>query len=188
MEDITNTARAIKEQNTIPEETREQYLFEYNKFLNWKTEKKVNEITEDVLLAYFKMLSKMYKPSTLITICSKLKACLSLYDHLAIENFTDLHKFIKRTNRGYETKKAKVLNMEDIQSFVTSAPDEKYLVLKVILILGVVGVLRKTDLYNLEMSQITDKTTHILVELMESKTKKGKSFPRHWTIIHFFGG
>lgn len=78
MEEIANIARAIREENTIPEETREQYLHEYNKFLNWKTQKELGVITEDVLLAYFKDLSKLYKPSTLVTICSKLKACSML--------------------------------------------------------------------------------------------------------------
>lgn len=119
----------------------------------------------------------MYKPSTLIRICSKLKACLSLYDGLAIKKFTSLQKFVKRTNKGYETKKATILTKEEIQSFLINAPDTKYLLQKVILILGVVGVLRKTDLYNLEMSQITDKSSHIVVNLKESKTKRGKRFP-----------
>lgn len=64
-------ARAMREENAIPEETKEQYLPEYNKFLNWKTVKKLEMITEVVLLVYFKELSKLYKPSTLTTICSR---------------------------------------------------------------------------------------------------------------------
>lgn len=66
------------------------------------------------------------------------------------------------------------MTTEEIQSFVINAPDAKYLVQKVILILGVVGVLRKTDL---QMSQITEKDLHIEGELKESKTKKEKRFP-----------
>lgn len=177
MEDITNIAMAMREENTIPGESKEQYLKEYNKFLNWKTKNQVKEITEDVMLAYFNGLSKEYAPSTLSTICSKLKSCIYAYDKVLIDKFESLHRFLKRTNRGYNTKKAAVFTKEDIQNFVIQAPDDKYLVMKVMLILGVVGVLRKTDLYSLELRQIEDKGTHILVALMESKTKKPKKFP-----------
>lgn len=177
MDDITNAARAIEQANTIPGKSKEQYLREYNKFLNWKTENKIAEITEDALLAYFNKLSTEYAPSTLSTTCAKLKACFLAYDDVSIEKYESLQRFLKKTSKGYTPKKAAVFTTDQIHSFVIKAPDDTFLVIKVMLILGVVGVLSKTDIYNLQLSHIQDMASHILVQVKESHTKTPKRFP-----------
>lgn len=67
--------------------------------------------------------------------------------------------------------------MYQIQSFVVDAPDKNFLIQKVILILGVIGVLRKNDLYNMRMDQVQDMNNHIIVEVYESKIKQMKRYP-----------
>lgn len=73
------------------------------------------------------------------------RACFLAYDDVFIEKYqSTLLRFLKRTPKWYTPKTAAVFTIDHIHFFVIKAPDDIFLVIKVMLILGVVGVLRKT--------------------------------------------
>lgn len=52
--------------------------------------------------------------------------------HIDIDNFKDLKKFVNKSHTGYVCKQAETFSPEDIEKFMSSAPDIDYLVMKVL--------------------------------------------------------
>lgn len=170
------TRDELDSEDHIPVELRDSYLKEYHKFGQWKKEKGFETITEDMLLAYLTELSQVYAPTSLQTICSKLKTCLFKYDDVSTEMFSSLQRLVKVAKSGYTTRKAAVFTPEEIQLFVVNAPDDKYLVQKVMLILGVFCGLGKLALYHMQLSQVKDMHTHVVVKVVHGRSKTWKRF------------
>lgn len=61
---ITQQAEAITA-SLLPEKSKPRYELKYKNYQQWKSDKKVQHTTEDVLLVYFKELSMKYKSSSL---------------------------------------------------------------------------------------------------------------------------
>ena len=116
--------------NLLPPKSKEIYKKAYNKFTAWRIEKKA-PISENVILAYLKELSKTVKPPTLWSTYSFLKCTIQLYDKVNISKFPQIFQFLKRTSEGYIPKKAKVFKDEEIETFLNEAPNEKFLATKV---------------------------------------------------------
>ena len=62
-----------------------------------------------------------------------LKATIIAKEDIDIGKYQKLRAFLKRKSDGYQAKKSKVLSEEQIQQFMKEAPDEIYLLTKVIL-------------------------------------------------------
>lgn len=116
---------------SLPQKSRELYWSVYNTFIEWKAEKKVNKISENILLAYFGELAKKYKSSTLWSKYSMLRSTIFIKHNLKIDEFQGLIAFLKQNSSGYEAKKSKVLSPEEIKKFMNEAPDDMYLATKV---------------------------------------------------------
>lgn len=82
-------------------------------------------------MAYFKQLTEKYKPSTLWAIFSMLRTTIKVKKKLDISKYFSLSAFMKVQSDGYQPKKSKVLSAEHVQKFLTEAPDETFLLLKV---------------------------------------------------------
>lgn len=134
---IMNTPAHIKQvaasviDNLLPEKSSHRYLKEYEQFMKWCGENAVSDINEYALLAYFKLKSESLKYSTLWSIYSMLKSTINVKHNINIEKYTKLIAFLKKMRSGYVPKKSRTLEIEDIQKFITDAPDEDYLMLKV---------------------------------------------------------
>lgn len=116
----------------LPTKSKSKYMQEFQKFSNWCKEQNVDgSVTEDVLLAYFWEISKKYKGSTLWTIYSMLKATLIIEKNLNISKFGKLIAFIKRKAENQKPKKSKILNKQQIETFMLNAPNKSYLMTKV---------------------------------------------------------
>lgn len=61
-----------------------------------------------------------------------LKLTLLVYENIDISKFGNLIYFLKQKSTGYKTKKFKVFNATEIERFLLQAPDEDYLLMKVI--------------------------------------------------------
>lgn len=126
--------RAAAEANTLhllPSKSKSRYEQSYNKFMNWRKANKVRSFSENILLAYFGLLANKYSPNTLWSHFAMLKCTLNIHDNIKIQQYSKLIAFIKRKNVGYEPKKSKTLTNEEIQRFITAAPDETFLLAKV---------------------------------------------------------
>lgn len=117
--------------NLLPTKSRNLYDKAYNQFREWCKKKKVQTYTENVMLAYFHEKSKEYKSSTVWAQYSMLKSCMIVYDNIDISKYAKLMAFLKRNSDGYKAKKSKILTRDQIDSFLSQANDDEYLMIKV---------------------------------------------------------
>lgn len=115
----------------LPEKSKSKYELSYKKFMDWMLEHEVKNISENVLTAYMKYLSKDLRPSTLWTTYSMLRTMLNIKKNVDISTYCKLKSFLKLKSSGYKPKKAKILTSEEMKTFLLEAPDEEYLFTKV---------------------------------------------------------
>lgn len=76
-----------------------------------------------------------------------IKSTLQINENVDISKYNKLIAFLKRQNDEYEPKKSKILTMENVKKFLNEAPDEDFLLMKVVLIFGINGACRRGELY-----------------------------------------
>ncbi|CAH1381929.1 unnamed protein product [Tenebrio molitor] len=162
--------------NLLPERSRLQYERAYNLFNSWRNENRIKNFSENVLLAYFQKLSATMKPSSLWSIYSMLRSTLNLKNNIGIRKYPKGCSFLKRASDGYKPKKSKTLTPQQIQEFLTTAPDEKYLFTKAALIFGLMGACRREELMKIEINHIEDLNTALVVHIPDTKTKIERQF------------
>lgn len=117
--------------NLLPATSRERYLDAYEKFQEWRRINKVSSLSENIFLVYFEEISKKYKSSTLWSIYSMLKSTVNLKHNVDMSKYLKLIAFLKRQAENYVPKKSSILTVENFNKFLTSAPDNIYLLIKV---------------------------------------------------------
>lgn len=117
--------------NLLPNKSREKYEFAYKRFKAYCFEKNTTSRSENVMIAYFSDLSTKLKASTLWSNYSMLRATLSTKEDIDISKYLKLRIFLKRQSDNYKPTKSQVLSNEQIEAFLTQAPDNTYLMNKV---------------------------------------------------------
>lgn len=117
--------------NALPEKSKLSYQKQYDTFLEWCRTKHFDQYSEPVLLQYFTEKSENLKSSTLWSIYSMLRATMSIKLSVNISNYKNLTTFLRKKAVGYKSEKSKVFNRDEINRFLTEAPDECYLMMKV---------------------------------------------------------
>ncbi|KAJ8916728.1 hypothetical protein NQ315_013932 [Exocentrus adspersus] len=147
----------------LPAKSKRVYEKEMVEFDNWRKKRGLGEgaITEEVLLAYFFNVEKHFAASSMWTKYSMLKSMLK---------YGKLTSYLKVGSRKYKTKKAKILERNQIEEFLKKAPDVEYLQVKVALILGVAGACRCNELTFLDFSDVQDKGSYLYVLIPDTKT------------------
>ncbi|KAJ8917633.1 hypothetical protein NQ315_000117 [Exocentrus adspersus] len=138
--------------------------------------KREGAITEEVLLAYFFNVEKHFAASSMWTKYSMLKSMLKVHKGIDISKYDKLTSYLKVGSRKYKTKKAKILERNQIEEFLKKAPDVEYLQVKVALILGVAGACRCNELTFLDISDVQDKGSYLYVLIPDTKTNISRSF------------
>ena len=115
----------------IPAKSKEKYLAAYDSFVQWKSKKNTQSISENVFLAYFSELANRYKPSSLWCIYSMLRSMVKLKHGVDIKTYCNLMAYLKRRSDGYIGRKSKVLTSANVEKFLKEAPDSQYLATKV---------------------------------------------------------
>lgn len=85
-----------------------------------------------------------------------VKSTLQINENVDISTYKKLIAFLKRQNDYYEPKKSKVLTMENVLTFLNMAPDDTFLLVKVVLIFGLNGACRRAELCSLKAKDIED--------------------------------
>ena len=129
-EEVSAIAKEAKEE-LIPQDSKEQYDRTYQAYINWKKKMNCRSNAEDVVLGYIKTYAKNVKSSTLWAHFSMLKTTLRVYDNVDIAPYHSVIAFLKKEHKGYVPKQSKVLSPEHVKKFITEAPDERYLDIKV---------------------------------------------------------
>ncbi|KAB0803621.1 hypothetical protein PPYR_00591 [Photinus pyralis] len=166
-DEIVNAA-GIATSNLLPEKSKDQYLKEYDLFMKWRTEKHVGNFSERVLLCYLEEKSKQWKPPTLWSTYSKLKATLLINNNVDIRKYSSqvgllIKKlFIINRSVGHKPNKSRTFSRDEMYKFLHNAPDEQYLMHKLALIFGIADALRREELYKITVEDIND-TGHVLM-------------------------
>ncbi|XP_061726715.1 uncharacterized protein LOC133532183 [Cydia pomonella] len=159
----------------LPAKSKEKYNTTYENFISWQKEKNITSFCEEVLLMYFEQISAKYKPTSLWAFYSMLKCGLKRRHNVNIKEYAQLGAFLKNLSKGY-VKKVKVLTFENVEKFIDEAPDNKYLAIKVALILGVTGGLRRQELSNLTTNHIENHGEKFIIKLARSKNRSQDYF------------
>ncbi|KAB0804902.1 hypothetical protein PPYR_01872 [Photinus pyralis] len=128
-DEIVNAA-GIATSNLLPEKSKDQYLKEYDLFMKWRTEKHVGNFSERVLLCYLEEKSKQWKPPTLWSTYSKLKATLLINNNVDIRKYSSqvgllIKKlFIINRSVGHKPNKSRTFSRDEMYKFLHNAPDE----------------------------------------------------------------
>ena len=118
--------------NLLPNKSSVIYEKAYQNFLQWAQKHHVENYSENVFVAYFSEKSKICKSSTLWSNYSMLKSTFIIKHKIDISKYLRLITFIKHKNAGYQPKKSNIFTREEITKFLTEAPDDCYLMWKVI--------------------------------------------------------
>lgn len=162
--------------NLLPIKSKEKYNKQYDDFQNWCHNKGTNSTKEEVFLAYFAHLSKIFQPNTLWSKYSMLKSVLKIKINLDLSQYYKLTSFLKKQNVGYRPKKSKIFDKNDISKFMKEAPDETYLLIKVATIFGLAGACRRDELCKIMIDDIEDKGNLIAVKIPDSKNHTQRLF------------
>ncbi|XP_066256692.1 protein tramtrack, alpha isoform-like isoform X3 [Euwallacea similis] len=164
----------------IPLKSSNTYNRIYEKFKAWRTSRQFNDYSENTLMAYFQDLKSFnIKSSTLWMQYSILKRVLSINHGVDVGSYNRVRQLLKKWNQGYEPKKCPVFTREQFFTFLTEAPDEKYLGVKVIIMIAVLGSCRREELVYLKTEEIQDCETLLYIKVKDYKTK----LPRTFTIV-----
>lgn len=160
----------------LPAKSKDRYLRAFDDFDKWMGKNGVLQIEEDVMLAYMKEESEKKKPTTLWANYSMLRTVISIKKNIDISKYPLLQSFLKSKSRNYQPKKSTVLTEEEVSHFLSDAPDQAYLVEKVILVLGICGACRRNEIYQLLISDVSEKGGAYHVRLRETKNGKPRTF------------
>lgn len=160
----------------LPAKSRSLYERCYRTYTEWKKSSQTTSTSERVLMAYFHSLAKNYQPSTLWSYYSMLKTTIIINEKLDISTYHKLTAFLKEQSHGFRSKKSKIFSSEEVKKFLTEAPDDKYLLTKVVLIFGIAGSCRKDELTNIKLQDLETHGDLLLVKIPNNKTSKPRSF------------
>ncbi|XP_065155416.1 uncharacterized protein [Atheta coriaria] len=160
----------------LPTKSKEQYNRAYASFINWQQKSHPDSFSEKVLVTYFVLLAKKVKPPSLWSTYSMLRSTLELIHNVDISKYVRLRGFLKKQNEGYEPKKTRALTAEQIKEFIATAPDDKYLFTKVGLIFGITGKCRREELLRMEINDVEDLNTELLVHIPDQQTHTERRF------------
>lgn len=162
----------------LPCKSRARYEVAYTKFMQWHNEKQCQEITEEEILEYLTTKSKLFRASTLSSEYSMLKATLNVYQNLDISRFGKVVSLLQSKTEDYVPEKFKALTNEQIEKFLLEAPNKRYLMIKVALVIGISGALRRNEFPNITIDDIQEVNSSLIIKVPDKTTK----IPRVFTV------
>ncbi|KAJ3638954.1 hypothetical protein MTP99_002282 [Tenebrio molitor] len=75
-----------------------------------------------------------------------------------------------------EKRKTQRLDIMEIEKFLREADNGTYLMMKVMLIIGISGACRREELTFLDVKNITDKGSYIIIQIPDTKTNVRREF------------
>lgn len=119
--------------NALPEKSKERYEKQFNIFEEWRKRNNLTDYSETVLLQYFSEKANVSKSSSLWASYSMLRATMGLKVGVNIRKYKRLSDLLKKKAAGFKSIKSKIFTREEVNRFLTEAPDESYLMIKVLL-------------------------------------------------------
>lgn len=151
----------------------------YDKFKEWCDCQNAISYSENVLIEYFSDLANKYKwPYTeLLSHYSMIKSMLYIKHNIDTTKFLKLQLYFDDLNEdSIPRKESRIFTRDNIEEFLSNAPDDKYLVMKVILIVGITGACRCEEMVKININDVVDVASHVTVRVRETKTNLYRSF------------
>ncbi|CAG5109262.1 Protein of unknown function [Cotesia congregata] len=158
------------------EEVRRNIPAEAAEIIQNLASNRINLINEDVLLVYFKDLFKTLAPSTIWSRWSMLRTMISINQSIEIRNYSRLKTLIKNNAKSHRQKKSKVFSWNEIKKFIDEAPDNGYLIEKVVVIFGITGAMRGGEFPELRVQDVEDTGSQLIVTILKTKTDYPRTF------------
>lgn len=115
--------------DTSENEIKTEYEASYKTFLDWQHHQNISSFSEDTLLYYFKDFSQKHTSSlSLYRKYYTLKYALFKKHNFDLRNCTKIRAFLRSQ---LERNQEKSFSAEEINKFITEAPDNEYLATKV---------------------------------------------------------
>lgn len=115
----------------IPAKSKKRYEIVYKYFEEWMEAKKIREVSEKVILAYFSEQAGKLKSSSLWCRYSMLRTLVSIKKNIDISQYHQVVAFLKRKSEGYRPKKSTIFRKEEIHQFLKEMDDKDFLLMKV---------------------------------------------------------
>ena len=131
IQELNAEADRIIGNRLLPAKFRKRYEHVYNLFTEWQSEKKCSSFSEEILIVYFNEKAKKLKPSSLWSIYSMLRVTIKLNQNIDIASYGKLKSILKAEGIGFVPKKSETFSAAEIEKFLNTAPDQKYLDTKV---------------------------------------------------------
>lgn len=168
----------IQLEGIVTEKSKLQYYREYSRYTEWKKEEGIDENcnTEAVVGVYLEKRSGEVVPTSLFPILSMIKACLAA-EHRVHFEVGNLNSLIKKKMKvaNYTPKQAPVFTRFEMIEF-WKQDDTKYMIQKIVAILGFCGGLRKCEMIALKLTDIRMTESAAIVNIGASKTNTKGSF------------
>jgi integrase len=108
----------------------------------------------DTVLEFLSFLSESYSPSTLWHVYAILNKYFKVYKGLNLNNCELLRDFLKAKGKTHAVKKSDVFTEGEIDDFLNFQDNDDNITFKIILILGIHGLLRYTEITELQFADI----------------------------------
>uniref|UniRef100_V5GSG8 Tyr recombinase domain-containing protein n=1 Tax=Anoplophora glabripennis TaxID=217634 RepID=V5GSG8_ANOGL len=106
-----------------------------------------------------------------------IKSTIFIEENVDISKYPKLRAFLKRKNDGYTPKKSNVFTREQVNDFLVQAPDNTYLLMKVVTVLGIAGACRSDELCKLTLDvNFKNFDDIIVVTIPDSKNGMSRTF------------
>lgn len=131
--DFTNWLFFFLDIDLLPDKSKVRYIKEYISFKQFCERKNMDYKidTEKAMLDYLKEKSEIMKSSSLWVKYAMVKATLKARDNI-YEKFPKVVKYLKNKSIGYKSNPTPSFTREDINKFLKEAPDDSYLMMKVL--------------------------------------------------------
>lgn len=172
-----DVAASIACSSLLPEKSKKRYELTYKSFKGWCQTKDNAVVSEKSLLAYFLEKSAVLKsPSSLWCEYSMLKSTIFIEENIDISKFPKLRAFLKRKNDGFKPKKSNIFNRDEVKQFLGEAPDDIYLLMKVVAVIGIAGACRSIELCEMKLEHVKENSGFIIVRIPDSKNGVARKF------------
>ncbi|PSN52463.1 hypothetical protein C0J52_14989 [Blattella germanica] len=120
-------------------------------------------------------MSKVFAASSLWCTYSKLKTILRVREKVDVSSFTNVVSFLKKMSVRHVPRKSNVLSRSQIDEFLLNAPDDVFLLIKVVIAFGVFGAYRRQELHDLCFNDVKVEGSilvNITIYLVQYKLRK----------------
>lgn len=90
--------------------------------------------------------------------------------------YEEVFILLKRNSKHYQPNKAKALTTDEVTKYLLEAPDDLFLLEKVITVFGIFGACRREELLTLRVNDIEDTNRVIIVTLKDTNNKVLRKF------------